>query len=126
ARGEADALRFAHFEELDLALEWGEERLLEDRSASARDAEELALSKHAFFQGLDADGTEQHAARMERRESRAKQFVVRKGDPADALYLLVRGRLSVLADDPRGRLRRLPKPPPGLGLGGHAVRASAR
>ncbi|HVH07260.1 MAG TPA: glutaminase A [Myxococcota bacterium] len=121
ARGEADALRFAHFEELDLALEWGEERLLEDRSASARDAEELALSKHAFFQGLDADEIEQLAGLMERREFPAKQFVVRKGDPADALYLLVRGRLSVLADDPRGRLRRLATLSPGMGFGEPAI-----
>jgi CRP-like cAMP-binding protein len=54
---------------------------------------------------------------MERREFAPRSFVVRKGDAADALYLLVRGRLSVVADDPRGRLRRLATLSPGMGVG---------
>lgn len=121
ARAQGDAFQFAHFEELDLALEWGEERLLAGQSAEPDDGRELPLSKHSFCQGLDAYEIEQLTTLMERREFAARQFVLRKGEPSDALYLLVRGRLSVLADDARGRLRRLATLSPGMGFGEPAV-----
>ena len=44
---------------------------------------------------------------MERREYRARQLVVRRGDPANELFLLVHGELSVLTDAHDGRLHRL-------------------
>jgi hypothetical protein len=126
SRSQAGALRLARFEELDPALEWCEERLLEGRFAEASDMEELPLSKHAFLQGLDSSELEHLASLMERREFAPRQLVVRKGDPADALFLLVRGRLSVLADDPRGWLRRLSTLSPGMGFGEPAIVDSAR
>ena len=91
------------------------------RSAEENDAEDLPLSKHAFLQGLDSIEIEQLASRMERREFSPRQLVVRRGDPADALLLLVRGRLSVLTDDARGSLRRLATISPGMGFGEPAI-----
>jgi glutaminase len=121
ARSRADTLRFAHFEDLDGALEWCEEQLLEGQPAEPSDGDELPLTKHAFLQGLDAFEIEQLAGLMERCEFAPRHFVVRKGDPADALFLLVKGRLSVVADDPRGRLRRLATLSPGMGFGEPAI-----
>jgi glutaminase len=126
SRSQAGALHLAQFEELDLALEWCEERLLEGRSAEASDTEELPLSKHTFLQGLDPLEIEHLASLMKRCEFAPRQFVVRKGDPADALFLLVRGRLSVVADDQRGRLRRLSTLSPGMGFGEPAIVDSTR
>jgi CRP-like cAMP-binding protein len=40
-----------------------------------------------------------------------------KGDPADELFLVVQGGLSVVADLPDGRLRRLATLSPGVGFG---------
>ena len=121
SRSQVGALALAHFEDLDQALEWCEESLLGGRSAEENDAEDLPLSKHAFLQGLDSIEIEQLASRMERREFSPRQLVVRRGDPADALLLLVRGRLSVLTDDARGSLRRLATISPGMGFGEPAI-----
>jgi glutaminase len=121
SRSLTGAVQIAHFDELDLALEWCEERLLAGTPAEANESEELPLSKHAFLQGLDPAEVEHLVSLMERREFAARQYVVRKGDPADALYLLTRGRLSVLSDDQRGLLRRLSTLSPGMGFGEHAI-----
>jgi glutaminase len=43
--------------------------------------------------------------------------VVRKGEPADELFLLVHGALSVLSDRADGRVRRLATLSPGMGFG---------
>ena len=122
ARSQTELLGFASFEELDVALEWCEQQLLGPHSAaSSEDGPELPLAKHSFLDGLDPFEIEQVANAMERREFAARQFVVRKGDPANAIFLLVRGRLSVVADDPRGRLRRLAVLSPGMGFGEPAI-----
>jgi CRP-like cAMP-binding protein len=54
---------------------------------------------------------------MERRSFAARQTVVRKGDPADELFLVVRGGLSVVSESPDGRQRRLATLSPGVGFG---------
>jgi glutaminase len=121
SRSQEEISRLAYFGELDQALEWCEERLLVGHSAEPNDAEELALDKHSFLQGLGPLDVEQLSNLMERLEFTSRQLVVRKGDPADSLFLLVRGRLSVLADDERGRLRRLATISPGMGFGEPAI-----
>jgi CRP-like cAMP-binding protein len=54
---------------------------------------------------------------MERRTFAPREFVVRKGDPGDELFLLVRGELSVLSDLPDGSMRRLATLSAGTGFG---------
>ena len=54
---------------------------------------------------------------MERRSFAARETVVRKGDPADELFLVVRGGLSVVSESPDGRQRRLATLSPGVGFG---------
>lgn len=56
-------------------------------------------------------------AHLERRGFAPRALVVRKGEPADELFVLVRGELSVLVDAASGRLRRLATPSPGMGFG---------
>jgi CRP-like cAMP-binding protein len=77
----------------------------------------MPLEKHEFLQGLEADELEHVRRLLERREVAAHKLVVRKGEPADALYLLVSGRLSVVVDTPQGRLQRLSTLSPGMGFG---------
>ncbi len=105
------------FEELDLALEWCEDRLLSEAGAMEPTDEELPLGKHAFLEGFGDAELEVLFAHLERREFATRKFVVRKGEPADELFLLVRGELSVLADTAGGRLRRLSTLSPGMGFG---------
>jgi CRP-like cAMP-binding protein len=54
---------------------------------------------------------------MERRSFVARETVFLKGDPADELFLLVQGALSVVTDLPGGRVRRLATLSPGVGFG---------
>ena len=54
---------------------------------------------------------------MERRTFRARELVVRRGEVANELFLLVQGELSVLTDTPDGRLRRLSTLTAGMGFG---------
>lgn len=121
ARSQSGAFRLVSFEDLDLALEWCEERLLEGRVPETSSADELPLERHGFLEGLAEAEIEHLKGLMKRREFAPRSFLVRKGDPADALYLLVRGRLSVLTDDARGRLHRLSTLSPGMGFGEPAL-----
>ncbi len=105
------------FDELEMAVEWCEDALLAVHGVTIARHEELLLSKHEFLHGLDADELERVASLMERRTYAAREMVVRKDDPADELFLLVDGALSILSDLSDGRLRRLATLSPGMGFG---------
>lgn len=107
----------AVFDELEVAVEWCENAILAAHGAIAETPEELPLAKHQLLRGLDSEQLELVARLMERRSFAPRETVVRKGDPADELFLLVRGGLSVLSDLPDGRLRRLATLSPGMGFG---------
>jgi len=79
--------------------------------------EEVDLSKHELLESFSREQVERLTSHLERRELRAREIVVRTGDPADSLYLLVRGDLSVSSDTTSGRLSRLSTLPPGKGFG---------
>jgi glutaminase len=115
---EPDAgLQLLLFEDLDLAVEWCEDRLLWDRGFRAPRSELLPLPEHGFLRGLDAVDVETLSQYLEMREFETRKTVVRKGDPADALFMLVRGEISVLTDTVNGSLRRLSTLSPGMGFG---------
>jgi glutaminase len=107
----------AVFDELEVAVEWCENAILAAHGAIAATPEELPLAKHELLRGLDSEQLGLVASLMQRRCFAAREMVVRRGDPADELFLLVRGGLSVLADLSDGRLRRLATLSPGMGFG---------
>jgi len=119
-------LRLLDFDDLDSALEWCEERLLEEDGGAGPEAEEVPLARHEYLQGFDADGLSRVAALLERRAYAARELVVRQDDPADSVYLLVKGRLSVVVELPDGRLQRLSTLSPGMGVGEPALVAGTR
>ena len=113
----AQRVPLIHFEELDLALEWCEDRLLAAEGLHLDPNQELPLEAHHLFAGFDPDELRIVSDHLERREFAARKLLVRKGDPADELFAVVRGELSVLVDTPSGRLRRLSTLSPGMGFG---------
>jgi glutaminase len=117
ARARDATLPFAVFDALDPALEACEDAIFARWGTKRDDDAELPLAKHRLLQGLDSDQLELLANRMERRSFAPREFVVRKGDPGDELFLLVRGELSVLADVPAGSMRRLATLSAGMGFG---------
>jgi glutaminase len=110
-------LSVVHFDDLDLALEWCEDGLLAAAGIPMGPKGELPLEKHALLEHFDAHEIEALRARLVRREFAARKLVVSEGDPADELFLLVYGDLSVLTDTADGRLRRLATLSPGMGFG---------
>ncbi len=105
------------FADLDRALEWAENRLLAAHGPRAVDGKALSLAEHQVCAGLDADAVMRLGRLLERRRFEAGALIVRKGETADALYLLTAGQLSVLVDLPGGRVRRLATLSPGMPFG---------
>jgi glutaminase len=118
-----DRARLIQFESLDLALERAEDQLLtayraEGAAGAAReDGAELPLARHEITRGFEEAERERFAALLVRRRFAAREMIVRQGDPASELLILVRGALSVMADDRKGRLHRLSTLSPGMTFG---------
>ena len=90
------------------------------RALRATDAE-LVLEAHPALRGLDAEDARRVAALAERRELSPRQVVVREGEAAEELFLLVAGRMSVFAAKPSGELHRLATLLPGASFGESAL-----
>jgi glutaminase len=105
------------FDELDSALEWGENTILAAHGALSESDVELPLAEHDLMRGFDAEQLALLASLMERRSYAARELMLRKGEPAEELFLLVRGALSVVSDRADGRVRRLATLSPGMGFG---------
>jgi len=117
ARAQDPASALSLFDEYDVALETFENSLLRAEGVVHEQREELSLGKHDLLQNLSPDQIEVLAGVMERRVYRSRQLVVRRGDPANELFLLVAGELSVLTDTPDGHLHRLSTLAAGMAFG---------
>jgi len=87
------------FAELDLALEWAEDVVLSrfrgPASGSAPDRWHVPFAEHRAMAGLDPEVVARLESVMERRQFRAGDALVRHGEPADELFVITGGRLSV-------------------------------
>jgi MFS superfamily sulfate permease-like transporter len=108
------------FADLDRALEWTEDRLLErDRF---EDTGELGPRDMALFSGLEAAEMDVLAELLERHELAHGDVVFREGDAGDRVYLIARGSVSIklqLTDETRAR--RLATFAPGVFFGEMAM-----
>jgi glutaminase len=120
-RAEDSGFDLLLFDEYDVALESAENSLLRACNVAHDHGTELSLAKHDLLQNLSPDQVELLAAVMERREYRARQIVVRRGEPANELFLLVHGELSVLTDTPDGHLHRLSTLAAGMAFGEQSI-----
>jgi glutaminase len=108
------------FADLDRALEWMEDSLLErDRF---EDGPELRPDDMALFAGLDAGEMAVLRAALCRHELKHGDAVFSEGDPGDRIYLIARGSVSIklqLAGE--NRARRLATFVPGVFFGEMAI-----
>jgi glutaminase len=88
-------LRFAY---LDLALEWCEDELLR-RLGAAVSATRIEVADHQLLAGLSPEELEEVMAELGVVIAEAGTFVVRRGEPASEVYLVIRGTLSVVAGE---------------------------
>ena len=94
------------FDLLDLALEWCEDELLA-RLAHDEHRDEIAVDRHRLLDGLTADELDMLLPRLGSVTAPAGTTIVSHGDPADELFLVTSGRLSVFAPGGDRRLTTL-------------------
>lgn len=115
------------FAELDLALEWAEDRLLADWPGPGTDERRpVALDDHALLANLDTGQIERIGDLLTTRAYHRGQQVVRAGEPAAELFLIAVGRLSVSVALDGGGRRRLTTLRAGMMFGESALLGAAR
>ncbi len=112
------------FPDLDSATEWCEERLMVAHGGTATSAERVSLAEHRLARGLDAEMLVRFEQVLTSRPFAAGETIYAPGDPAEDVYLLVAGEVTV-AVDVRGVRRRVATLTPGLAFGEVALADAA-
>lgn len=84
------------FDGLDDAVQWVQDRILEDAAFETPQACALELSDFAIWQGRKAETLADLEARMERRSHRAGERIFALGDDGDTLCLIRRGQVRIV------------------------------
>jgi MFS superfamily sulfate permease-like transporter/CRP-like cAMP-binding protein len=123
ALGLEGAIPFVHwFADLDRALEWAEDRLLDQPRFHESAREEIPLAQMALFHGLEPPELEKVTRALERIELRNGDHVFLEGEEGDRLYLIARGAVSIKVKlEGEGRARRLATFAPGVMFGEMAL-----
>lgn len=110
------------FDDADRALEWAENEMLRKARAGADDRE-LAISEFALLAGLTADELEFMKPYLDRQLFPTRSALYHEGQTGDRMYLLARGAVSIVAEDPeaRGKHRRVVTLAPGVIFGESAM-----
>lgn len=99
-----EAPRSDWFADLDRAVEAAELQLLSDAGIALGDTA-IALQDSSLFVGLDASQCALVQGHMQMRRLAAGEVLFREGDPADHLYVLTRGSITVVAGNGPEHLR---------------------
>jgi glutaminase len=108
---------------IDLGLEWCERGLLERYAAAGAAAPAAQLAEHRLCAGMVPADVAHLEALVERCQFESGALIVRRGDPADALYFILKGEVSVVVDLPQGGQKRLSTLCAGMGFGETALLA---
>jgi SulP family sulfate permease len=110
------------FADLDRALEWSEDQLLEQGRFLEADREEIPLERMALFRDFEPHELDRLAQALERIELRDGERVLLEGEAGDRLYLIARGAVSIKVRlEGAGRARRLATFAPGVMFGEMAL-----
>jgi glutaminase len=104
------------FPDLDAATEWCEERLLAAHGTPSPDRVRVALAEQRLTRGLDTAMLARLEALLQPRSFAAGETIFAAGDPADAIFFLVEGEVTVEVEFEAGK-RRLATLTPGLAFG---------
>lgn len=113
--------RVVTFSDLDAALEWCENRLIARQSDGWAAPTSVALAEHEFCRSLDQQALAHLAGFLERWSFDQGQYIVRQGDAAKEIYLLMSGEVSVVLALPEGQLKRLSTMSAGMTFGELAI-----
>ncbi len=116
------AVRSVSFQpQLDTALEYCERGLLARHAAPGPAAAFVSLAEHRLCAGLSEADLQHLQSCLVHRQHDSGDWIVRRGEPADALYLLVQGEVSVVVDLPPGGHKRLATLAAGMAFGEAAL-----
>jgi glutaminase len=105
--GPEEHWKLVAFRDLDPALEWAEDQLLRGEVAPDVPVEPLPLAEHPICRGLAPEQVEALAKRLAPMRFEAGELILKKGDPADCIYFLAAGEVSVVTELANGELTRL-------------------
>jgi SulP family sulfate permease len=110
------------FHDADRALEHAEDRLLDSLAPSKAQRPVLGLKETLLGSGLDAGELAQLSALMVERRLARGEAVFRRGDPGDAMYVSLQGRIGIWLPPgaeagEAGRGRRMVSYAPGVAFG---------
>lgn len=110
------------FEDADRALEYAERKLLGE-ARTAGEERELEIQDFALLQGLSAEELRFMKPFLDRQLFPARAALYHDGQLGDRLYLLARGAVSIVAEDPaaKGKGRRIVTLAPGVIFGESAM-----
>jgi SulP family sulfate permease len=110
------------FPDRDAALEWAEEKVLRAHAEDRAMPSVLSPEQHDFLRGLDCSELAVLAPYLKRREFRIGDVLCQEGDPADRMWLLMKGNVSIRLRSPDKRSgRRIAGCAPGTTVGEMAV-----
>lgn len=105
------------FGQLDAGLEWCENKLLESLGTPPPPDEPCDLSSNHLCEGLSNDELKRLRGIVEQVHFARGSLMVRKGDPADRLFMMISGEASVTLALPNGQEKRLSTITPGMSFG---------
>ena len=110
------------FDDADRALEWAERQLLGQSQVASGDRE-LSIGEFALLEGLSPAELELMKPYLDRQLFPARAALYHEGQLGDRLYLLARGAVSIVAEDPeaKGKHRRVVTLAPGVIFGESAM-----
>lgn len=84
------------FEELDDAIEWVEDRILEEAALQRSEQKPLELAEFGFFKGRKEQTLAALEGCMEKRAVKAGEKIFARGDTGDELFLIRRGEIRIM------------------------------
>ena len=120
------ARAFSFQPQLDLGLEWCERGLLARHAPSRVLTAIVGLREHRLCVGMSEADIEHLAGCVETGRFEAGSTIVKRGETADALYLLMRGEVSVVVGLEAGGYKRLATLSAGMSFGETALLADGR
>ena len=95
------------FDDLDSALEWIEDTVLNDHPEVQLKTAPLNLEQHDFMRGLNDTERAALASLLTRREFPQGCMLAKEGEPGDRMWLIMKGCVNILlrVDDPPGGRR---------------------
>ncbi len=115
------ARAFSFQPQLDLGLEWCERELLSRHGGARGAAPAVDLAQHRLCEGAEPQDLAFLSGLVQRHQFEPGALIVRRGEPAEAIYLLLSGEVSVIVELPGGGQKRLSTLSAGMSFGEMAL-----